>query len=75
MDQYCSLWPVVAALYPHNENKNPRRTNAYPHFSQVLKYDNIKFPISLKNIPLFKKQNKLCINVFMIIYETANNFS
>lgn len=65
-DQYCFLWSVVASLFPCDTNKNCIRTNSYPHFSQVLKYEGINFPISIKDIPKFEDQNKLAINVFMI---------
>ncbi|CAH1106792.1 unnamed protein product [Psylliodes chrysocephalus] len=63
-DSYCFLWAVVCALYPANTNTN--RSSSYPHFSRVLKYDNIQFPINLKDIPKFEALNKLSINVFII---------
>jgi hypothetical protein len=63
-DHYCFLWSVVCALYPARLNVS--RPSSYPHFSQVLKYDNIKFPIKLKDIPKFEQMNKLAINVYVI---------
>nr|CAH7717107.1 unnamed protein product [Callosobruchus chinensis] len=63
-DQNCFLWCIVAALNPCVRNSN--RTSSYPHFSRILKYDGIDFPISLKDIPKFEKMNNLSINVFTL---------
>nr|CAH7717038.1 unnamed protein product [Callosobruchus chinensis] len=63
-DQYCFLWCIVAALNPCVRNSN--KTSSYPHFSRILKYDGIPFPISLKDIPKFEKMNNLSINVFTL---------
>lgn len=66
-DEYCFLHSIVCALYPvNNHEKNVRRVSSYPHFSEVLKYDGINFPISLKDIPKFEKLNQMSINVFTI---------
>ncbi|XP_072375301.1 uncharacterized protein [Diabrotica undecimpunctata] len=63
-DPYCFLWSVVAALHP--ATKSVDRTSSYPHFSKILKFDNISFPIDIKDIPKFEKLNKLAINVFSL---------
>nr|CAH7726767.1 unnamed protein product [Callosobruchus chinensis] len=63
-DQNCFLWCIVAALNPCVRNSN--RTSSYLHFSRILKYDGIDFPISLKDIPKFEKINNLSINVFTL---------
>lgn len=64
-DEYCFLWAIVAALNPCNaKEKNPNRISSYPHFNNILKYDNISFPIQLKDIPKFERLNNLSINVF-----------
>lgn len=59
---YCFLWSIVAALYPAKENVT--RTHSYPHFSDILKDDDIQFPISFDDINKFEKMNKLSINVY-----------
>uniref|UniRef100_A0A6P7GBU6 Uncharacterized protein LOC114335715 n=1 Tax=Diabrotica virgifera virgifera TaxID=50390 RepID=A0A6P7GBU6_DIAVI len=61
-DPYCFLWSIVAALHPAKTNVS--RTQSYPHFSKILKYKNISFPIDIKDIPKFENLNKLSINVF-----------
>ncbi|XP_046749932.1 uncharacterized protein LOC124413417 [Diprion similis] len=65
-DSYCFLWSVTAALFPAND-RNPNMTSSYPHFSSVLRYDSINFPMSLdKNtISKFEKLNGLSINVYV----------
>nr|CAI5838020.1 unnamed protein product [Callosobruchus analis] len=66
-DPYCFLWSVVCALYPAPEDKNVSRVSSYPHFSKILKFGNIKFPIKLKDIPNFEQLNGLAINVFTVV--------
>ncbi|XP_046753068.1 uncharacterized protein LOC124416188 [Diprion similis] len=66
-DSYCFLWSVTAALFPAT-NKNPNEVSSYPHFSSVLRYDGLNFPMSLDQIPKFEKLNDLSINVYSIDY-------
>nr|CAH7734709.1 unnamed protein product [Callosobruchus chinensis] len=66
-DPYCFLWSVVCALYPAPKDKNVSHVSSYPHFSKVLKLGNIKFPITLKDIPNFEQLNGLAINVFTVV--------
>lgn len=42
---------------------NRKSYNSYPHFSQILKYENIQFTISLKSIAQFEDRNNFSINV------------
>ena len=58
-DPYCFLWSVTAALNPVKNNACVM--SSCPHFSEVLKYDNIKFPISSSDIKKFEKMNNLSI--------------
>ncbi|XP_053592969.1 uncharacterized protein LOC128667335 [Microplitis demolitor] len=64
-DEYCFLWSVVAAIHLPNTG-HPERTSAYPHYSAVLEYTGIKFPMTLKQIPQFERLNDLTINVYGI---------
>jgi len=63
-DRYCFLWAVVSALYP--TEMHPDRKSSYPHFQDVLRYDDIDFPITMKNIKKFEKLNNLAINLYCI---------
>ncbi|XP_077260546.1 uncharacterized protein LOC143896520 [Temnothorax americanus] len=58
----CFARAVVAALYPAQEN--PERCGSYPDYATVLNLDGIKFPIDLKHIGKFERQNDVSINVF-----------
>lgn len=61
-DPYCFLWAITAALFPTDNNST--ETSSYPHISSILRYDGLKFPISLDNISKFEKLNNLSINVY-----------
>lgn len=63
-DPYCFLWAVTAALFPTYSNSTA--TSSYPHFSSVLQYDGLTFPISLDSISKFEKLNDLSINIYGI---------
>ena len=63
-DEFCFLWAVTAALNTTRDNLN--RPKSYPHYSLVLKYEYINFPIALKDVPKFLKIKNLSINVYGI---------
>ena len=42
------------------------RLSSYPHYSSVLNYEGIHFPIALKDVSKFEKLNNLSINVYGI---------
>lgn len=65
-DNFCFLWAVTSALYLVEHRKNSNQTSSCPHYSTVLKYDNIQFPLQLKQIPKFETPNKVSINVFTL---------
>ncbi|XP_014299742.2 uncharacterized protein LOC106694097 [Microplitis demolitor] len=65
-DYYCFLWSVIAAFHPAQDGRNVSRVRSYRHYSRVLNYDGIKFPMQLKDIPKFEKLNNLSINVYGI---------
>ncbi|KAB0804871.1 hypothetical protein PPYR_01841 [Photinus pyralis] len=63
-DEFCFLWAIVSALYPVQHHTD--RVSNYPHFSEVLNYDSINFPIRLDDVTKFEKLNNLAINLFCI---------
>ena len=65
-DNFCFLWAVVSALHPVHWSENANRTSSYPHYSKVLKYDGLSFPLQLKDIPKFEDVNNLSINVYTL---------
>ncbi|XP_071580579.1 uncharacterized protein [Temnothorax nylanderi] len=58
----CFARAVVAALYP--AKWHAERCGSYPDYATVLNLDGIKFPIDLKQIGKFERQNDVSINVF-----------
>ncbi|XP_072400684.1 uncharacterized protein [Diabrotica undecimpunctata] len=63
-DEACFAWSVISALNP--VDKDPQRVSKYPHYSQVLKLKGIQWPMSMKQIPNFEKQNDISINVYVL---------
>jgi len=59
-DNACFAWSVVTALYPAD------RTKSYPHYTSVLNFDDIEFPMILKNIEKFEHLNIVSINIYGI---------
>ncbi|XP_039315632.1 uncharacterized protein LOC120360066 [Solenopsis invicta] len=58
----CFAWSVVAALHPAENNAN--RESSYPHYSTVLKFDDIQFPMKVKDIGKFERLNDMSVNVY-----------
>ncbi|CAD6224302.1 GSCOCG00011769001-RA-CDS, partial [Cotesia congregata] len=71
-DEFCFLWCVTAALCGSGTS-NSVRTTSYPHFSSILKYHGIQFPIQLKDILKFETMNNLKINVYGLESQFVKN--
>lgn len=61
-DQCCFAWSIISALYPSDVNSN--RMGSYPHFSNILNFTNIEFPMKLKDIKKFEILNNISVNVY-----------
>ena len=61
-DPYCFLWADTSVLNP--VQSNPDHESSSPHSSEILKYDDIKFPISLTDVTKFEEMNNLRINIY-----------
>ncbi|KYM99013.1 hypothetical protein ALC62_10264 [Cyphomyrmex costatus] len=64
MDNVCFAWAVVAALYPAYNHVD--RESSYPHYSKVLNFADIEFPVTLKDVAKFERSNDISINVYGI---------
>ncbi|XP_036148538.1 uncharacterized protein LOC118647562 [Monomorium pharaonis] len=64
MDNACFTWSVIAALYP--AERNSERESSYPHYTNVLNFNDIEFPIALKDIKKFERLNNISVNVYEI---------
>ena len=70
-DKYCFC---VGRHRSINEAKDHvDRSSSYPHYSSVLKYEGINFPIALKDVAKFEKINNLSINVYGIEKSKKNS--
>lgn len=62
-DDACFAWALTSAVC--EPNGLPQRTTSYPHYENCgFDYSNITFPVKLRDIPEFEKQNKVSINVY-----------
>ncbi|KAL6258304.1 hypothetical protein P5V15_010251 [Pogonomyrmex californicus] len=61
----------MAALYPVDLYSD--RSLSYPHYSMVLNFDDIVFPMTLRKIARFERFNELSINVFAIQEKRERN--
>lgn len=64
-DKACFAWAVISALH-QVDHKEGERTSSYPHYSKVLKLKGIQFPMTMRQIPNFEKQNDVSINVYAL---------
>ena len=61
-DELCFVWAVLSALYPSKNNSN--RAYSYFKYRDVLKLEGLKFPLQVKDIPKFERQNQnIAVNV------------
>ena len=65
-DNECFKWAILSALYP--AQNHVERLSNYKKYQDKLDFTDINFPVQLKDIPKFEKQNN--INVHVI---TADN--
>ncbi|CAH0562755.1 unnamed protein product [Brassicogethes aeneus] len=68
-DEACFAWAVTSALHPAVKHSN--RASSYPHYSSVLKLKGMQWPMTMKQIPNFEKQNDVSINVYILEKEKS----
>lgn len=62
-DEMCFKWAILSALHP--AKTNPHRLQNYIKYKDELNFDGIEFPVNLKDIDKFTKQNEdISINVY-----------
>lgn len=64
-DEYCILYAITAALHPATANVDS--ASSYPHFSTVLNYQGIQFPISVHDIDKLESLNNLSLTIYKLI--------
>ena len=62
-DDLCFKWAILSTLHPvHNSD----RVSSYKIYENELNFNGIQFPMSLKQIPKFEKQNHISVNVYTL---------
>ena len=61
-DDKCFLWSVLAHLFEANDHRY--RVNYYKQYESELNMNGIVYPVAVKDVPKFEKQNDISINVF-----------
>ena len=59
----CFIYAILAALFPQGRGDSGRYTK-YRKYVKHLVTDNITYPVAVKQIPRFEKDNNLSINCF-----------
>ena len=64
-DEKCFIWCVLAALHPIEWNKHANRVTKYKQYEKELNMKGIKYPVTLKQIDKFERQNEhISINIY-----------
>ena len=61
-DNKCFLWCILAALHPAKQNVC--RVSNYTQYEDELNMKGITYPVAVKQVPKFEKQNDISVNVF-----------
>ena len=61
-DDKCFLWSVLAYLYEANYSRE--RVNHYKQHESELNMNGITYPVAIKDVSKFEKQNDISVNVF-----------
>lgn len=69
-DNMCFKWAVLSALYPTRSNAH--RVSKYKPFENNVNFTGIEFPVDLKQISKFEKQNN---NILINVYEYNKKFN
>jgi len=70
-DEKCFVWAILSAL--HHREGNPNFVGYYHQFEHELNLNGISFPVTLKDINKFEKQNPISVNVYML-QKFSNNY-
>ena len=61
-DDKCFLWSLLAYLYEANHNR--QRIEHYIPYESEFNMNGITYPVAIKDVPKFEKQNNISVNVF-----------
>jgi len=64
-DNRCFEWSILSCLYPPKDH--PCEVYKYRRYQNTLNFDGITFPVKVKDIPKFEKQNlEISVNVISL---------
>ena len=63
-DDKCFLWSVLASIHEVPHTEHPHRVTKYVQYENELIMKGISYPVAIKDIPKFEKQNNISVNVF-----------
>ena len=61
-DNKCFIWSILAYLHPVTSHRT--RVNNYKEYENSLDMSGIQYPVELKDIPKFTRQNNISVSVF-----------
>ena len=60
-DQQCFKWALLSALHP--VDRDAERVSKYKQYDNELNFEGIQFPVDVKKIPKFERQNNISVNL------------
>ena len=63
-DDKCFLWSILAHLHVVPPNQHGYRVEKYIPHENELNMEGITYPVAVKDVPKFEKQNAISVNVF-----------
>ena len=70
-DECCFAWAITSALFPAVTMR--AQVSSYPHFSTVLNFTGMNFPVKLRDISKFEELNNISVNVYGLESRFDNN--
>ena len=61
-DECCFAWAITSALFP--AVAMTAQLSSYPHYSEVLDFTGMNFPVKLRDITKFEELNNISVNVY-----------
>ena len=63
-DGKCFLWSILAHLHVVHYHNHGYRVEKYIPYENELNMEGITYPVAVKHVPKFEKQNDISVNVF-----------
>jgi hypothetical protein len=70
-NECCFVWAITSALFP--TARMSTQLSSYPHYSTVLNFTGMNFPVKLSDITKFEEMNNISVNVYGLESIFENN--